>query len=128
VNTMIAPSPQHPHRNTRETEVVAPADMIAFSDAVLGLSFKPIYGYVDLQAGQNDPIFLPTTDPRVYSDMDAVRKIYYRRHSGRFNVLFCDGHIEYVRPVQIFDVSEESVARRWNKDHQPHLDSLRPWQ
>jgi prepilin-type N-terminal cleavage/methylation domain-containing protein/prepilin-type processing-associated H-X9-DG protein len=128
VNTVSAPTPQHPPRNTRETEVVAPADMIALGDATLGLSLKPIIGYVDLEAGMNDPTLRPSTLPFSPNSMDAARKTYYKRHSGRFNVLFCDSHIEYLRPVQIFDVGKEAVARRWNKDHQPHLESLRPWQ
>jgi prepilin-type N-terminal cleavage/methylation domain-containing protein/prepilin-type processing-associated H-X9-DG protein len=125
VNTMTAPSPQHPHRNTRETEVVTPADMIAFGDATLASYGPPFVGGLALDDGTNDQ-FLRGSTSMPYNSLNAWGNAYRRRHSGRFNVLFCDGHSEYLRPPQLFDVSKEVVACRWNKDHKPHPETIRP--
>lgn len=48
-----------------------------------------------------------------------------RRHGGRWNVAFCDGHIENLRAARLFDLSDASVAERWNRDNLPHNDMWR---
>ncbi|HEV2392782.1 MAG TPA: hypothetical protein VG146_10515, partial [Verrucomicrobiae bacterium] len=52
------------------------------------------------------------TDPMV----EATKQ----RHSGLYNVGFCDGHVEGLRGNQLFDVKNPNVMRRWNNDHLPH--------
>jgi prepilin-type processing-associated H-X9-DG protein/prepilin-type N-terminal cleavage/methylation domain-containing protein len=47
-----------------------------------------------------------------------------RRHGGRFNILFADGHIEKLSIPQLFDVRQDSVLRRWNRDNLPHREYL----
>jgi prepilin-type processing-associated H-X9-DG protein len=46
-----------------------------------------------------------------------------RRHSGKFNAWFCDGHIEYL-PFDNFTSHDEVRLRRWNNDNLPHKDLL----
>jgi prepilin-type processing-associated H-X9-DG protein len=46
-----------------------------------------------------------------------------RRHNGRFNVLFCDMHIESMRWETISSREEANLAR-WNNDHLPHASIL----
>lgn len=41
-----------------------------------------------------------------------------RRHGRKYNVAFCDGHIEALNPWVLFDPSK--TAAMWNSDHQPH--------
>ncbi len=43
-----------------------------------------------------------------------------RRHGGRWNVLFCDQHIENLTTKGLYDVSQDSIAQRWNIDQLPH--------
>jgi prepilin-type processing-associated H-X9-DG protein len=43
-----------------------------------------------------------------------------QRHGGRWNIGFCDGHVENLRPTDLFNLSNSIVAQRWNYDHQPH--------
>ena len=41
-----------------------------------------------------------------------------QRHWGKFNIGFCDGHVESLRTNDLFDLSNSAVAARWNNDHQ----------
>jgi prepilin-type processing-associated H-X9-DG protein len=50
-----------------------------------------------------------------------------KRHAGRFNVSFCDGHVENLRPAQLFDTRQDAVLKRWNRDNQPHRELLPSW-
>jgi prepilin-type N-terminal cleavage/methylation domain-containing protein/prepilin-type processing-associated H-X9-DG protein len=40
------------------------------------------------------------------------------RHGKNYNLAFCDGHIEALNPLVLFDPSK--TAAMWNSDHQPH--------
>jgi prepilin-type processing-associated H-X9-DG protein len=42
------------------------------------------------------------------------------RHGGRFNVLFCDGHVENLESQRLLDYQNSDVMRRWYRDNQPH--------
>jgi prepilin-type processing-associated H-X9-DG protein/prepilin-type N-terminal cleavage/methylation domain-containing protein len=107
-----------------EAEVTVPSDMIAFGDS----NYSPL---------NNNDGFLPL--PRKYTvagigslnkaqcyfwqfprnlQLEALRMIQ-RRHSGRYNVAFCDGHAEKIPHQKLYDGSEASL-RRWNRDHGPH--------
>ena len=49
-----------------------------------------------------------------------------RRHGGggRWNVVFCDGHVEHLPTAALFDPRQAEVRRRWNNDNLPHLELL----
>src|SRR5207245_397668 len=77
----------------RESEVVSPSDMIAMGDASLNQSEQLIWGDARLpvpfviSSFYNEAMRgLPATDQAV--------KATQRRHGGRWNVSFCDGHVE----------------------------------
>jgi len=94
----------------KESQVVAPSDMIAFcdgNDSVRGWNFTvvPTWGFT-----WNDGLF-ESFGPT-------------RRHNGGANVLFCDGHIEYGKYRKWVE-HRDDVMRRWNRDHQPHPEQ---WQ
>jgi prepilin-type processing-associated H-X9-DG protein len=46
------------------------------------------------------------------------RKAVRQRHRDRYNIAFCDGHIEALLHDQLYDASD-SARRRWNRDNQP---------
>ena len=52
--------------------------------------------------------------------------IYQRRHNARFNVLFCDGHLETLRIDDLFSPRPDVLAR-WNNDNQPHPELVTDW-
>lgn len=42
-----------------------------------------------------------------------------RRHTGNFNVAYCDSHVELLRTNQLFGLSDD-VMRQWNRDNKSH--------
>lgn len=48
----------------------------------------------------------------------------YRRHHGKANVAFCDGHTESATLISLFRNTNDSALRRWNRDDQPHREKL----
>jgi prepilin-type N-terminal cleavage/methylation domain-containing protein/prepilin-type processing-associated H-X9-DG protein len=86
----------------RESEVASPSDMIAYGDSV---SMSGIGSRFSVGAYKH-----PRPDDRQNQS---------KRHLGRSNVVFCDGHVESLKPNRLFILSEE-VARRWNRDNKSH--------
>jgi prepilin-type processing-associated H-X9-DG protein len=44
----------------------------------------------------------------------AVRQ----RHRDRYNLGFCDGHVETLLHERLYEASD-AARRRWNRDHEP---------
>lgn len=90
-----------PLSNTRspiaESEVTAPADMIAI--------------------GESD--YLTFTRNQQY-DFDK----FPVRHQSKVNVLFCDSHVESISSQILFDDTSDQALSRWNRDHLPHREGL----
>lgn len=106
-------------RAIRESEIVSPAEMIAVGDAVLsvwgGSILNPQYvtfGVDDLSWGIRSPSQVTP----------SYRPEWRKRHAGRWNVLFCDGHVRTMRPGELFAPRFDKVRRIWNKDNQPHRE------
>jgi prepilin-type N-terminal cleavage/methylation domain-containing protein/prepilin-type processing-associated H-X9-DG protein len=109
----------------RENQVVKPSDMIAFGDSVLQLLkfIVPIDGPV-----QGYHIFgLPFGDSDYYNEVmrglpvgDPAVQAIAQRHGGRWNVGFCDGHVENLQATNLFDATNSDVTCRWNNDNLPH--------
>jgi prepilin-type processing-associated H-X9-DG protein/prepilin-type N-terminal cleavage/methylation domain-containing protein len=132
-------------RAVREDEVLMPSDMIELGDAALGYYVNwdkantvPVtgvnwlcfgincsYANWDILIGLTDEPPFQTFDPLSpvcpSGGYDAVMTRYYRqRHGGRWNLAFCDGHVENVRPQDAFNPWKAEQMQRWNRDHQPH--------
>ncbi len=65
------------------------------------------------------PFFHNEVMRRLPPNSPTVRGVQ-QRHAGRWNMAFCDGHVENFRAIELFSLSNAGVARRWNIDHQPH--------
>ncbi len=114
---------------TREDEVTKPSDAISTGDANLdcksGLngSLLCIYGDefpIDASVGisgiYREQVLWQTVRPFSQALIQAVQ----RRHGARWNVGFCDGHVENLQGKDLWNYSNPGVACRWNIDHQPH--------
>jgi prepilin-type processing-associated H-X9-DG protein len=89
----------------KETQVVAPADMIAFGDAGESKLYHLLFNMTPTWGWKEDGTFVPWGPSR--------------RHNGGANILFCDGHVEYGKYRKWVEHRGE-VMSRWNRDHQPH--------
>ena len=114
-------------RPTRAIEVIFPSDMVYMFDAhLMDMSGFP----------PPAPTFggtLSTSGPFIETDYELgerlggppeelaakVFSIVRKRHSGRWNVVFCDDHVENLGTAALFKERADEVARRWNKDHLP---------
>ena len=128
------PTPTWAGTPRREAQVVSPSDMIAFGDAVLEPSFG-ISKVGFIPCGQGQLSFAFNNDwlsDQLYTDImlgqpDApIAHAYRVRHNAKWNIGFCDGHVENLAPRDLFDLSKDSVARRWNIDHEPHNTGWSP--
>ena len=109
--------------HVRESAVVSPSQMLAFGDSILTDDTA-------LSGSMNHPIFwanshfspAPYYHPQgPFNTPDRV-STQARRHNGKFNVVFCDGHTESLKTNQLFGLKDD-VMRLWNRDHEPHLEA-----
>jgi prepilin-type N-terminal cleavage/methylation domain-containing protein/prepilin-type processing-associated H-X9-DG protein len=107
---------QNIYHPTKENQIRKPADMIDLADA-FQRSTKPTRdGHQELfvlwslltRMSLIEPSFPPKSQPT------------YIEHRGRFNRIFCDGHIETEDFNKPYEPSAAYISR-WNIDNLPHL-------
>jgi prepilin-type N-terminal cleavage/methylation domain-containing protein/prepilin-type processing-associated H-X9-DG protein len=99
-----------------ESEVVTPVDMIAFGDGTANFRRGKVGVFGGTLYRTEQDIFNGDDGPQARSLIDFAR----RRHGGRINVVFCDGHAEQATIKRLFLDLDDDALRRWNKDHLPH--------
>ena len=104
IASMLNPSPP-----VTESRVLAPAEMFAFADSQLSLSFKP-----------NRASFWTGVDWLDCYGMPQDNRLP-PRHGKNYNVGCCDGHVEGLNRFRLFSPTNSAV--RWNNDHQPHPET-----
>jgi prepilin-type processing-associated H-X9-DG protein len=127
--------------SVRDSDVVSPSQMIAMGDALILLGWnwegKPspfpngsfFWGYYDLCVGRAVAAgaWCLAGVPINGLPWAAENMAFYsRRHANRFNAAFCDGHVENLSAGQMFDIRQEAVLQRWNRDHQAHQNLVWP--
>ena len=149
-------------RKVKPSEVVAPSEMIALADANVGFpgltyvsdntgifahwgsGSKFVVGSSDLVCVDDYALLSDESPPPVsqgglvgsaYAEMSTILQ---RRHNGRWNTWFCDGHVESLRArdlhvtsyaplfLNLDNHSFDRVLRRWNLDNLPHHDLAMP--
>jgi prepilin-type processing-associated H-X9-DG protein/prepilin-type N-terminal cleavage/methylation domain-containing protein len=126
----------------REGQVLQPANMFALADSELfpvNTSYAnwhqaagDVFALSDMELIQIPPghYYSPYSSAPAPPPGGALYFIgladgfYQRRHNTKFNVLFCDGHVETLRISQIFTTLSDDVLRRWNNDGQPHREAV----
>ena len=83
-----------------ESEVAAPAEMMAIGESFSGGAALTRESLVDLESYGNT----------------------LTRHRGNANVLFCDGHVESPTLKFLFEDTGDAALSRWNRDHLPHRE------
>jgi prepilin-type processing-associated H-X9-DG protein len=97
---------------TKVTQVVNPADMVAFGDSMLYLP----------PAGARSLLTFVLYDGHP-NDKARARLLEKRRHGGFFNIVFADAHIEARKGDKAFSRDPENL-KPWNYDNKPHADLL----
>jgi prepilin-type N-terminal cleavage/methylation domain-containing protein/prepilin-type processing-associated H-X9-DG protein len=115
-----------------DTKVRAPSDMIALGDATLvwtpAALLRDLYG-LDTTKDSYDGMALIDINSRNgverpnYAGSQGVIRATLKRHSGRYNIVFCDAHVEGIRRDKLFEKTDTALSR-WNNDHEPHADLL----
>lgn len=83
----------------RDSQVVAPADMVEVGDSVAGYD---------------------TISPNLISSSIYSALLRFGDAHGEFaNTVFCDGHVEFSKRAQLYRASD-AARMRWNIDHRPH--------
>ena len=101
-----------------ESEVVNPAGMLAFGDAVFTLGVGNsgrgfCLGVEDLGFGMSMPELIA-----------ASATVIKRRHLARWTSSYVDGHVESLSTEELFDRQAEGRLRKWNRDNLPHKELL----
>lgn len=109
-------------RAVREHEVKNPVQVIAFGDALiiwtdLPDGTRPIGGLSDLGAlrrlGLSQSGALPSGDW-----LEQTTHLDERRHGGKVNISFCDGHVEQRRTL---DLANPQMIPNWDRNENPHF-------
>jgi len=124
----------------RELGVVNPSDLICFGDALV-TTLEDRHSPGPAKVFINPALLSPVSSPamalwpefgllpsRQEPEHDSWRRLTRRRHGGRFNITFCDGHVENLKPASLFDVRRDDVLKRWHRDNLPHREELPPFQ
>jgi prepilin-type N-terminal cleavage/methylation domain-containing protein/prepilin-type processing-associated H-X9-DG protein len=111
--------PQGKYRDApvRDEDVLNPSDMIAYGDSIIqtGSTFDKhsvSLGNIVLSDTINEGYGYPPASIIAYFERPCQR-----RHLGRWNVGFCDGHVENLKAIDLFDVRRDSVLKRWNREN-----------
>jgi prepilin-type N-terminal cleavage/methylation domain-containing protein/prepilin-type processing-associated H-X9-DG protein len=110
----------------REGDILAPSDMIAFGDACIYQVYRGIEDPVLMGWGGvlNFPEYFGW-EQNMYGRPErrlAGLQAELQRHHGLFNVAFCDGHVEALKPGKLYGTTPD-LTKRWNRDHEPHTDA-----
>jgi prepilin-type processing-associated H-X9-DG protein len=104
----------------QDTMVKNPTDTIGLGDSIFNGTW--------LVSGPNrTPVDVGTTDRfslGQYRITDRplialAQRNEHQRHKGKYNVVFCDTHIENLGTNQLF-ADSPMVRKRWNYDNEPH--------
>jgi len=90
-----------------ESEVASPSEMMAIGDVV----------------GESISFVRYSRKALEYHEKNENASL---RHHGKFNVVFCDGHVESPTLPFLFTDTSDAALSRWNRDHQPHRERLAP--
>jgi len=121
---------------TRESEVIKPSQMIGIGDGPLAPTvYDPatVYGWSDFSRYEGFNDYRAETGQTIYpspgmgtwpTGRELVVQSIKRRHFGKWNIAYCDGHVQTHTTKEIFDYTNDEVLKLHNKDHLPHREIL----
>jgi prepilin-type processing-associated H-X9-DG protein/prepilin-type N-terminal cleavage/methylation domain-containing protein len=113
------PTPAFQLSPCRDGSVVNPAEMRAVADAnLMNVGGAAGMGYLDFHVGGKGP-YTPGLSSAYFPGRGPV-DWEARRHNGKFNCAYCDGHVAALPRAKFFDAQDPEMLRQWNNDNQPH--------
>ena len=94
----------------KDVEVKVPSDMIALADGYEVNYFNGDPGEAPLLIRGNYVLTNPPPGSRAA-----------KRHSGKLNVAFCDGHLEPMTVKHLLFDNDAEWRRKWHRDNEPHM-------
>ncbi len=108
-------------RQVRESEVLVPAQTLAFGDSALTPALAQFSAFSPEAYYGCPPSVVEFQNGWGGSSLQDRASAQASRHSGRFNAVFCDNHVECRKTNELFGLTD-SVMRLWNRDNQPHRE------
>lgn len=113
-------TPAWHYQGCKDSQIVAPSQMLAYGDAV-----PDRFPQVISTFGYN--LYHAIIEQSGYHQHSL--QVMAKRHLGHWNVVCTDGHTEHFKANLLFgkdwqDRSTEEMRRRWNRDHLPHWEEL----
>jgi prepilin-type processing-associated H-X9-DG protein len=114
-------------RAARESEIKNASGTFAFGDGLLQFGSlqddePQLTGHSDLGRILHLGSFRNSAHPGSKSYAPML-KLDRARHQSRVNLLFCDGHVEQRKTL---DLLKREALPSWNRDSEPHADGLDP--
>lgn len=103
----------------RESEVVSPSATYSLGDGFMGFSDF-------VRVGSRFARIAGTNTLGTWPEGRAADRSAHARHRGFANVALVDGHLESIALKTLFIETSENALRRWNRDHDPHLERISP--
>jgi prepilin-type N-terminal cleavage/methylation domain-containing protein/prepilin-type processing-associated H-X9-DG protein len=112
--------------SVRDSQVTAPSQMFAFMDCrgglasgTIGSNYPPgFYGSIETRC------YPANLQPQYAGFNFGLTGFVFQnppQHGDRFNVVFCDAHVQAIKVVDLFDARKS--AKNWNRDYQPHAEN-----
>jgi prepilin-type processing-associated H-X9-DG protein len=91
--------------------------MIAIGDSQILSNFLPGHPVDGMDEAPYPINLVGPVRSGVSRPLDKAEQLMSRRHEGKWNMVFCDGHVEHGGILKFFDFAQDEVARRWNRDN-----------
>jgi prepilin-type N-terminal cleavage/methylation domain-containing protein/prepilin-type processing-associated H-X9-DG protein len=115
-----------------DSRVQVPSDMIALGDATLSWDaagvMRTFFSFPATRDSYDGWSLLDLSTRNFqerpnFTGSQGVIQATLKRHDGRYNVAFCDAHVEGIPRQKLFQPVENTL-RRWNNDHEAHADQM----
>ncbi len=108
----------------KENEVLVPSNLITVADSYSTLSQEKRIIVAGLEA-LSRRLFFPQIDDAEAGGELTDSKQAEKRHNGRLNIVFGDGHVEIVDAEKLLMNRNDDWLKRWHIDNQAHQELFR---
>jgi len=108
-------------RAIKDNQVLSPANMISVGDSLALTYYDPDPRYSITEGCPDLSQLIRRAVRGDFADIPSYWNTWKKRHNNKFNVVFCDGHVETFQSEKF--LGTDSDQRRWNNDFEAHLET-----